>query len=348
MADTFTFNLELENCTANVEENIEYTGIIDIHVIANEGYDFLSVIPYIQYGTTSGNYYPEMDKISDTEYHIVFESGERLYPQYNDIDVHATATKSTGIKNKYGLISVYNPTANDLIEISKLRFEEFYGGNIHYIDTAQYLIALFRLYCKVETSESERVYFGKYNMQVDCPIVDADILILDCGNVTILEKYHNSIDYNNTDIEIYLPFIGFVNLKTTDYMNCTLNLKYQVNVINGDALAILSVDGNELLTQNCNISFKIPYTMEDNKKVYSEIDANHNYLNSLQPFLYIKRSILNDNRIKPYNKSSLWGKIGNFTGYSEINDVKLSIQSQHITYTEIAEIKQLLANGVIL
>lgn len=334
---------ELENCTINQDYN-NWCYDFTIIVTANEGYDFQSNTPFIEYADKSGNhFYPEFEKISDTVYQIEYEgTSDRVF-------LTAIATKSTDIKNKYGLVSIYNPSPNDLIKISKIRFESFSTSEgLQYIDTAQYLIALFRLYCKVEVVGRERVYFGKYDMQVDCPIVDGDILILDCGNVEIQEKYHNSIDYNNTDIEIYLPFIGFVTLKTTDFMNCSVNLKYQVNIINGDSLAILSVENNELLTQNCNISFKIPYTMEDNKKVYSEIDANHNYLNSLQPFLYIKRSILNDNRIKPYNKSSLWGKIGNFTGYSEINDVELSIQNQHITYTEIAEIKQLLANGVIL
>ena len=334
---------ELENCTINQDYN-DWCYDFTIIVTANEGYDFQSNTPFIEYSSESGTrLYADFEKISDTVYQLEYTgSSDRIF-------LTAIATKSTDIKNKYGLISIYNPSPNDLIKISKIRFESFSTSEgLQYIDTAQYLIALFRLYCKVEVAGSERVYFGKYDMQVDCPIVDGDILILDCGNVEIQEKYHNSIDYNNTDIEIYLPFIGFVTLNTTDFMNCSVNLKYQVNIVNGDSLAILSVDNNELLTQDCNISFKIPYTMEDNKKVYSEIDANHNYLNSLQPFLYIKRSILNDNRTKPYNKSSIWGKIGNFTGYSEINDVKLSIQNQYITYTEIEEIKQLLANGVIL
>lgn len=347
MAQNFKVELELTNCTANVEENILYTNY-DIHVVANAGYDLLSTIPYIEFSSQWGHNTAELDKINDNEYHIEFKA-EWLSDISNVVTIHAVATKSTSIKNKYGLITVYNPTVNDLIEISKVRFEEIYSsGDSKYIDTAQYLIALFRLYCRVRTGETERVYFGKYDMQVDCPIVDEDILILNCGDVTISEKYHNSIDYNNTEIEIYLPFIGFVSLKTTDFMNCTVNLKYQVNVINGESLAILSVDDNELMTQNCNISFKIPYTMEDNKKVYSEIDTNYNYLNSLQPFLYIKRSILNDNKVKPFNKSSLYGRIGDFSGYSEIADVRLNIENDYITYKEIEEIKQLLGNGVIL
>ena len=346
MAQDFKVELELTNCTANVEENISYTNY-DIHVVANAGYDLLSAVPYIGFSNNWGYGTVEMDKISDNEYHIEFES-DYVADNYNIVTIHAVATKSTEIKNKYGLVSVYNPTVNDLIEISKIRFEEFYSGNIHYIDTAQYLIALFRIYCNVKTGDIERVHFGKYDMQVDCPIVDAETLVLDCGNVTILEKYHNSIDYNNTDIEIYLPFIGFVSLRTSDFMNCTVNLKYQVNVINGDSLAILSVEENELLTQNCNISFKIPYTMEDNNKVYSEIDANHNYLNSLQPFVYVKRSIMNDDRIKPFNNTSIYDDLSKFSGYSEIVDVDLNIINNYITNTEIEMIKSLLANGVVL
>lgn len=334
----------LENCTLNLDYN-DWCYDFNIIVTANEGYDFASNVPFIEYTDKSGNhYYPEFEKVSDSVYQIEYEgTSDRVF-------LTAIATKSTDIKNKYGLVSVYNPSISDLNRISKIRFDEFNGttGNFKYTDTAQYLIKLFRIYCKVNTTESERVYFGKYDMQVDCPLVEDEIIILDCGNVTILEKYHNSIDYNNTDIEIYLPFIGFVNLKTSDFMNCTVNLKYQVNVINGDSLAILSVEENELLTQNCNISFKIPYTMEDNNKVYSDIDANHNYLNSLQPFIYVKRSIMNDDRIKPFNNTSVYDNLFNFSGYSEIVDVNLNITNNYITNTEIDMIKQLLANGVIL
>ena len=88
--------------------------------------------------------------------------------------------------------------------------------------------------------------------------------------------------------------------------------------------------------------------MEDNNKVYSEIDANHNYLNSLQPFVYVKRSIMNDDRIKPFNNTSIYDDLSKFSGYSEIVDVDLNIINNYITNTEIEMIKSLLANGVIL
>lgn len=341
----FNVILEIENCTSNISAGVYDAGTYTFTVTANEGYDFLNSSPYLHIKNNRGATYDrELVQTSKTICSLDFEMTDTI----ESVIIKSYATRSTAIKDKYGFISVFSPSIENLKIIASKRFVKYTTTGSQYIDTAQYLIALFRLYCHVNIADSEHVYFGKYDMGVDCPIVTDDLLILNCGNVEITEKYHNSIDYNNTDIEIYLPFIGFVNLSTNEVMGKIINLKYQVNVINGDALAIISVDENEILTQNCNISFKVPYTLENKEKVYSELDANHNYLNSLQPFLYIKRSILNDNRIKPYNKSSLWGKIGDFTGYSEINDVKLSIQNSYITYNEIAEIKQLLANGIVL
>lgn len=69
------------------------------------------------------------------------------------------------------------------------------------------------------------------------PITD-DIVEFDCGTIHIDEYYTSFVDYM-TRARLYLPFYGFINLKSEYWQSADLQVKYRFNVIDGSFIALV-------------------------------------------------------------------------------------------------------------
>ena len=339
---------ETINATLDIETGDYLPGERTVKAIANPGYEF-QVIPSV---TDDIKHHYDFEKVDDSTYQITLD-----FLQYRDYKIVAEAVKKSIVVDRYGTVTVYRPTKDDMKQISAKRWiQKVYkqmGDTVtltdEYIDTAKYIVSLIKLFAKVDISSREKVYFGPYDMGLDCDVVGNDILTLNCGNVRIAGIHGNSIDYDDTEIEAYLPFIGFVTLKTADFMDKEISLEYQVNVINGDGLAVFKANGQVVASYSCNISFRIPYQMGGGEYQNTELQVNTNYLLNEPPFIYVKsHNAINPDENLPYHDTNFYSCFGELTGYTEAKEIDLHIVSPHITKQEIDEIKQLLENGVFL
>lgn len=341
----FTVELNLMNCTCSISAGEYESGDYHFILIANEGFDFVNTIPQIKYFSTKGSQFSsDFNYVNDTTY----EFSDTIDDKISSVEIIGIASPISSIKNKYGIIEIYNPTIEELKSIAKTRYFTYFITNTQDNEISKFVVSLFKIYCDVPSIYKGTIYFGKYDLKIESNIVSTDIINLDCGTIQINEKYNNSLDYDKTSIQIYAPFIGFIDIPTSDTMNKIIGLTYKINIVNGDSLAIISVDNKPLMTKDCNIAFKFPYTMENLNKVNSEIDSN-NYFD-LQPFLYIRRPILSNNELSltTYNKTNIFDIIGNYHGYTIVTDIQMTFIHDFVTFNEIEEIKSLLATGVIL
>lgn len=99
---------------------------------------------------------------------------------------------------------------------------------------------LFYLPYDVEVSANETVKIGNADSNIQGNRITKQFQEIDFGNIDITEYYGNTLDYN-TELSIYLPFIGEKTLNIYDVMGGSLNLKYRVDIITGNCIAILSI-----------------------------------------------------------------------------------------------------------
>ena len=65
----------------------------------------------------------------------------------------------------------------------------------------------------------------------------------DCGTVNINEFFGSALDYNPyTQVQIYLPFIGFQNLSVDDIMDGKIKLKYHIDMLTGTCTALIKCE----------------------------------------------------------------------------------------------------------
>lgn len=115
------------------------------------------------------------------------------------------------------------------------------------------------------SGETTDVYIGTVKVGPPTSVVAKQFETLDMGTVNITEYYGSFLDYEPyTFIQLYLPYVGFVSLKTADVMNSQLNVKYYIDNVTTSFQAVVTVikDGHTRTPYyyNGTLGFDIPLT----------------------------------------------------------------------------------------
>lgn len=251
---------------------------------------------------------------------------------------------------KLGLIGIYAPTETQMLELASKRFYSPLEGEFK--DYSEYIISYIKLYLNRDAITSyiqKTVMYGPYNTNITCDLLPDYVVEFDLGRVFINETHGNSIDYEQTTLTAYLPYIGFVELPVPVFMNKAANLHYRVNVATGECIAIFS-DDNGVLLQGFtgNMSFSIPIHFNSTLRDNSLSDSSSWYLlKDLNPYIEARSQI-------PYEpESPVFGgddnrinTLSNFSGYCVFSDVNLNMGG--MTQAEYDEIISLLKSGVVI
>ena len=286
-------------------------------------------------------------------------SGEPTHADYCALTLYSVDSNVSEISifveaeynyEKLGLIGIYAPTETQMLELASKRFYSPLEGEFK--DYSEYIISYMKLYLNrdaIPTFAQKTVKYGPYSTEITCDLFPDYVVEFDLGRVFIAETHGNSIDYEQTTLTAYLPYIGFVELPAPVFMNKAANLHYRVNVASGECLAVFS-DDNGVLLQGFtgNMSFSIPVHFNSTLRDNSLSDSSPWYLlKDLNPYIEARSQIPyepetpvfggDDNRINT---------LSNFSGYCVFSDVNLNMGG--MTQAEYDEIISLLKSGVII
>lgn len=159
----------------------------------------------------------------------------------------------------------------------KTGFTDFYAmtrsqvaGLCHYLQTASFIDNIQLLFqTPAENIVSLRCYpfdvksamgIATEDGNIFISVVDTEIKgsaiygysmpIFNLGSITIPEYFNSFLDYAPyTKIELYLPYIGFINLDVNEVMGKTINIEYVVDIFSGKCTAFISrgTSGNKTI-----------------------------------------------------------------------------------------------------
>ena len=92
---------------------------------------------------------------------------------------------------------------------------------------------------KPNTVEHTGLKVGFKNFNFNPAKVTSDYVVFDCGTLEIAEYYQNFLDYEGTKAKLYLPFIGFVDIKPEWFQSGKLGVTYHFNIIDGSCIAFV-------------------------------------------------------------------------------------------------------------
>lgn len=177
---------------------------------------------------------------------------------YTPIVVPATGSASA-------LYAIYNPTLSQINAFGAWLWSDNFIEQIKKLfnDPMQAIIGLHKVYATPATSGAQNIKVGYLDSGVSANVVSNQYATIDCGTVTLSEYFHNVFDYAPyTQINLYLPFIGIVNLDNADVMRSSIHIIYHVDVLSGACLAEVKVTrdgaGGTLYQYTGNASVTLP------------------------------------------------------------------------------------------
>lgn len=165
-----------------------------------------------------------------------------------------------------GMVSVYNPTKQQLIDFSGWLWSPNFLDNFIKIfaNPMDAIIGLHIMYTTPISSGNEHIITGYLDSGVNSKIVTQQYSKLNCGEINVPEYYGNAIDYEPyTTLHIYLPFIGIMPLRANDVIGKRIKLEYGIDALTGTCLATITSikDGSEIacytFAGNCAVQIPV-------------------------------------------------------------------------------------------
>ena len=256
--------------------------------------------------------------------------------------VNADAFPVAVVGEQYGAINVYLVTLDELAEFSKKRFFKETGTSApiyENIDLGAYVNKIRRVYTNIEASSTDVIRCGNYNTGVSCHQPAQDKITLDFGTAVVPAHNEDNTDYES-EIQIFLPFTGFVTLNT-DYAGKTIALQYVINVVTGNGVALLSCNGVVFQVEETEPSSEIIYLSPSTQVKTVGGDAwNEMLYYGLEPYIYCKWY---ESASNGRNNDRQTGILGDFRGFNVFDDVtpihtaEMLTEDQEMIYAALSD-----------
>ena len=141
------------------------------------------------------------------------------------------------------LWSVYNPSQAQVDAFGAWLWSSNFIDQIKklFFDPMQAIIGIHKVFATPVVSGQGTIACGYIDSQVPSNLVGSQYVTVSCGSVNLFEYFGNVFDYDDTDLLLYLPFIGFVQIDTDHAMRGTVTVTYRVDVYTGACLAEVAV-----------------------------------------------------------------------------------------------------------
>lgn len=304
----------------------------------------------------------------------------------------------TGSVFTTGILSAYNPSASELTGLAAELWSNTFINSLEKLmnDPFEAIVSLSMLPLDIPHNDAAiAIKIGNYTATQTSKKVTAQYVTVAGGYFTVPRAWNNFLDYTQTEVDIYIPFVGFLPLDIDDCMGKTLTLSYNIDMLTGSGIALLKCENSVLYAKPVNVAVNIPLTGSSKAQLYtglmsvattavtgalvsgpagaviggaagaistaatkthSQVDrsgnlsANTGVLGDMTAYIVIHRptqSLPKDFKTFTGYTSNITSGLAQCKGYTEIEYVHLTGISG-ATDTELAEIEQLLKNGVII
>lgn len=142
------------------------------------------------------------------------------------------------------LYSIYNPTLDQVNSLGAWLWSSNFIDQLLKLFSSPMdaIIGLHKIYATPATGGAQNIKVGYLDSGVSSKIVTEQYTTVDCGTVNCYEYFGNVLDYNPyTNLRLYLPFIGIIDLSNSDVMRSSINVVYHVDVLSGACLAEVKI-----------------------------------------------------------------------------------------------------------
>lgn len=142
------------------------------------------------------------------------------------------------------LYTIYNPTLEQINSLGAWLWSSNFIDQLLklFASPMDAIIGLHKVYATPATGAAQNIKVGYLDSGVPSKVVTEQYTTIDCGTINCYEYFGNVLDYNPyTNLRLYLPFIGIIELSNSDVMRSSINVVYHVDVLTGACLAEVKI-----------------------------------------------------------------------------------------------------------
>lgn len=149
-----------------------------------------------------------------------------------------------------GFLNIYSPDASDLQNFGASLWTNAFNVKWYDVDSLanlvlntisdpiNFIIGLFMLPVTPSKGSSDGVYLGGINVNtISVPRINEQFKTIDFGSIDIKELYGNYLDYQNSKLSIYLPYIGTAIIDVQEVNGGHIELQYIIDCFTGACVA---------------------------------------------------------------------------------------------------------------
>lgn len=177
----------------------------------------------------------------------------------DSIDIDFPSLPPSTLLNS-GIVKMYNPDATQMNNFVNFIYSapDNVIANFKklWVNPMDSIISLALSPVAVHTTTAEEIKFCGVGSSVYASVIPDQYMEIDCGSLYIPEEYKTLLDYSNyTKIQCFLPFFGFVSLDADEVVGSTVYIKYMVDLLTGEALAIIKAAKTKIINSDVKIEY---------------------------------------------------------------------------------------------
>ena len=197
-------------------------------------------------------------------------------PTIDDGDTPIPIIPAIGVQGT-GFVALYNPTQSQLSAFSQYLWSNDFIENFKklFSNPMDAIIGLHLIYATPSRGDEAEIVCGYSHSGVMSNTVNNQYIEIDCGGIKVNRYFGSVLDYAPyTKLQVYLPFVGIVDLDTNEIMDGTLNIKYRIDVLTGSCLARLKITRGDYNAELYNFAGNCAVQLPISGGSYSGIIAN--------------------------------------------------------------------------
>lgn len=138
-----------------------------------------------------------------------------------------------------GMVSMYVPSAADLRSLAAYLWAGPFDPNNFRKLVADPMDAIIGLSILPLTAAeigttAATLEVGNVSTGLSMPLASRQYVVVDCGTVNVLPKWGAYLDFSPySKLQLFLPYIGYVDISPDDCMNGTISVRYTVDLLSG-------------------------------------------------------------------------------------------------------------------
>lgn len=171
-----------------------------------------------------------------------------------------------------GLISAYVMTTTQLNTLATELWSSNFVNSIEKLmnDPFEAIIGLNLLPLNLGASGSDvPIVIGNYTCDTAVgKKITTQFYKISCKAREIPLRWKNFLDYDDSSLSIFLPFIGMKHLDPDDVLGKTLTIEYHIDALTGGGTCFILCNSAVLYEYPCNVAYSIPLTGANKAELY--------------------------------------------------------------------------------